>query len=212
MAFNNCDEKTNGELLFWNTKKDSFEIVFDVGCRQDSLFSTFQGEVHYFDPVEQFISKLKVTCYNTKSFFNVYGLSDKNEELDYFPGCQSFLNRTLGCKKDFSGNKLVLKVRKAVDYINENNITKIDFLKIDTEGYELNVLKGFEDKLSIVKVIQFEYGGTYIDAKIKLMDVINYLKSFGFCDFCYLTQKGQQLITDFSDHYHYCNIVCVNPV
>jgi FkbM family methyltransferase len=209
MAFNNCDDKTNGELLFWNTNKKDFKVVFDVGCRVDSLFSNFEGEVHYFDPVEEFINQLKTTTQNTKSFFNVFGLSDKIEEIDYFPGCQSFLNRTLSCKRDFSENKHVLKVQKAIDYINENNITQIDFLKIDTEGYELNVLKGFEDKLSIVKVIQFEYGGTYIDAKIKLIDVINYLRQFGFYNFCYLTQEGPQLISDFNDHYQYCNIVCL---
>jgi hypothetical protein len=29
-------------------------------------------------------------------------------------------------------------------------------------------------------------------------------------NFSYLTNTGPVLITDFNDHYQYCNIVCVN--
>ena len=34
---------------------------------------------------------------------------------------------------------------------------KIDFLKVDTEGYEYNVLKGLGTKLSAVSLIMFEH-------------------------------------------------------
>ena len=63
-----------------------------------------------------------------------------------------------------------------------NNIKNIDFLKIDTEGYELNVLKGFEDFLENIKIVQFEYGGTFLDNNTKLIDVINYLKEKGIAE------------------------------
>lgn len=49
--FNNDDPKTNGEVLFFNTIKDKIDVVFDIGCRTDSEFVNFTGEVHYFDPV-----------------------------------------------------------------------------------------------------------------------------------------------------------------
>jgi len=92
----------------------------------------------------------------------------------------------------------------------DKSITNIDFLKIDTEGYELDVLQGFEDSLKNIKIIQFEYGGTFLDNNIKLIDVINYLDQNGFYKFSYLTNNGTVLITDFNDHYQYCNIVCIN--
>ena len=44
----------------------------------------------------------------------------------------------------------------------------------------------------------------------KLVDVINYLKENRFYKFSYLTNYGTELIYDFSDHYQYCNIVCIN--
>lgn len=35
-------------------------VIFDVGCRSDSEFVNFHGEVHYFDPVNEFIVDLKI--------------------------------------------------------------------------------------------------------------------------------------------------------
>jgi hypothetical protein len=107
-----------------------------------------------------------------------------------------------------SSKKLDIKTGK--EYTITNHIKNIDFLKIDTEGYELNVLQGFDDFLENVKIIQFEYGGTFLDNNIKLIDVINYLKEKGFHKFSYLTDYGTEIITDFNDHYQYCNIVCIN--
>ena len=74
----------------------------------------------------------------------------------------------------------------------------------------MKVLQGFEDFLENIKIIQFEYGGTFLDNNTKLIDVINYLQEKGFYKFSYLTNTGPVLITDFNDHYQYCNIVCIN--
>ena len=40
--------------------------------------------------------------------------------------------------------------------------------------------------------------------------MIFFLKLNGFYKFAYLTKNGTELITDFNDHYKYCNIVCIN--
>ena len=69
---------------------------------------------------------------------------------------------------------------------------------------------GFEDFLPKIGIIQFEYEGCFIDSDTKLSDVVEYLKTNGFHKFSYLTSTGTELITDFQDHYTYCNIVCVN--
>ena len=63
----------------------------------------------------------------------------------------------------------------------EKGIDNIDFLKIDVEGYEHKVLKGFEGilKRGGIKVIQFEYGYVNIDTHFLLKDFYDYLQSFG---------------------------------
>ena len=209
--FNNCDSKTNGEEKFFMNIQDNINVIFDVGCRTESEFIYFNGEVHYFDPVESFIENLKnQKNINKKSYFNNFGLGNENKELYYYPKYQSFYDRVNSCHISDDSNKILLCIKKGIDYVDSKNIKNIDFLKIDTEGYELDVLQGFEDFLKNVKIIQFEYGGTFLDNNKKLIDVINYLQDKGFYNFSYLTSYGTEIITDFNDHYQYCNIVCIN--
>lgn len=208
--FNNCNPKTNGEYLFFEKIKHNINNIFDVGCKYNSEYTEFNGEVHYFDPVSEYIEKLKkIENKNEKSYFNNFGLGDENAQLDYFPMYESFYNRIASCRKNCETTR-ILTVQTGYEYVKKNNIYSIDFLKIDTEGYEFKVLKGFGDFLENIKIIQFEYGGTFIDNKTKLKDVIDYLRDKGFHKFSYLTNNGHVLINDFSDHYNYCNIVCIN--
>ena len=46
----------------------------------------------------------------------------------------------------------------------------IDFFKIDVEGHEMDVLKGIGDKISNIKLIQFEFGGCNIDTRCFFQD------------------------------------------
>jgi hypothetical protein len=39
--------------------KDNINIIFDVGANKESLFIDFEGEVHYFEPLNEFIEELK---------------------------------------------------------------------------------------------------------------------------------------------------------
>lgn len=209
--FNNCNSDSNGEELFYRYIKDKINVIFDIGCRSDTLFTDFTGEVHYFDPVPEFIDKLRASPnHNKKSYFNTFGLGNEDAELPYYPMHQSFYDRVASCKVSDEANKIILKIKKGIDYVKEHNIQSIDFIKIDTEGYEFNVLKGFENFLENVKVIQFEYGGTFMDNNVRLIDVINYLTEKGFHMFSYLSPQGFSPIIDFKDHYQYCNIVCFN--
>jgi FkbM family methyltransferase len=172
---------------------------------------SLKGEVHYFDPVSSFIEDLKGQANSNKSsYFNNFGLGNEDKEMYYYPRYESFYDRIVSCNESDDSNKILLKIKKGKDYVIEKNIRNIDFLKIDTEGYELNVLQGFGDFLENVKIIQFEYGGTFLDNNVKLIEVINYLHQRGFYKFSYITTYGTELISDFTDHYEYCNIVCIN--
>jgi len=84
------------EYRFFKQIVEGFaKVIFDVGSRYDSVFSTFDGDVHYFDPNPQYIEKLKPLVKNKNAFFNVFGLSDKNEVLEYYNEQMSFVNRKL---------------------------------------------------------------------------------------------------------------------
>tara|TARA_Y200000002_G_scaffold382016_1_gene397686 strand:- start:1190 stop:1468 length:279 start_codon:yes stop_codon:yes gene_type:complete len=65
--------------------------------------------------------------------------------------------------------------------MNQNSIEYIDILKIDTEGYEFNVIKGAKDKIININYIYFEH---HFDDMLKkeytLSNIHNYLIQNGF--------------------------------
>ena len=202
--FNNDNPFTNGEVEIIQSLPKNLTI-FDVGSRSDSEFLNYEGIVHYFEPMPNALSALKnLPNKNTKSNFNNFGLSLNNERLNFYPRHQSFVNRS----KAINNEAIILELKCGDDYILQNNVTKIDFLKIDTEGFEFNVIKGFSKSLHLIDIIQFEYGGTFSDNNIRLKEVCDWLRDNGFINFYYVAPKQPTLITDFSDHYQYSNILC----
>ncbi|GGA40202.1 hypothetical protein CYANOKiyG1_58420 [Okeania sp. KiyG1] len=99
-------------------------------------------------------------------------------------------------------------------YCHRWEISRINFLKIDVEGGELEVLKGCENllKKGYIDYIQFEYGGTFLDAKITLKEVFEYLQKKRYSLF-QITSKGLEYKPIFSpeyENYQYSNFLAVN--
>jgi hypothetical protein len=67
-------------------------------------------------------------------------------------------------------------------YFSSKGLSKIDFLKIDVEGMEGNVLQGFSKTLSqgLIKIIQFEYGMVNISSHFLLKDFYDFLVPYGY--------------------------------
>ena len=78
-----------------------------------------------------------------------------NEESSYFKRKFNLLN--FFTKKKNIYKNLKVKIKTLDDYMNWNNIDKISFLKIDTEGYEYEILKGLKKKIQLVDMIMFEH-------------------------------------------------------
>ena len=77
-----------------------------------------------------------------------------NQDANYFKRKLKILN----ISRDI---KLVdifeIEVLKASNYLKNKKISKINFLKIDTEGYEYEVLLGFENYINLIEIIMFEH-------------------------------------------------------
>lgn len=70
------------------------------------------------------------------------------------------------------------RVKEGDAFVEDQKLTHIDLLKIDTEGADLSVLRGFESALSrgAISVVQFEYGYVDILARTLLIDFYEYLE------------------------------------
>lgn len=75
-----------------------------------------------------------------------------------------------------------VKLEGGDDFCSNFHIHQIDFIKIDVEGLEMAVLRGFNDFISKgnIKLIQFEYGPMNIEAKTFLKDFYDYLEPMGY--------------------------------
>lgn len=184
---NNCELPTNGEGDFIEKNKKDFKVIFDVGANigeWTDLVSKIipEAKVYSFEPSPQTFKTLSQNKFseNVKTF-NI-GLGEKNETIDFFVfGDDSTLNSAFD--RNLENNNLHAEVEKANfktldSFCEEQNINNISFLKIDTEGNELSVLKGAERYIKAGKIdaIQLEYGGTYIDARYLLKDIFTYFK------------------------------------
>ena len=105
-------------------------------------------------------------------------LNDINEESSYF-------KRKFNLLDFFSKKKkyqiLKIKIETLDNYMDLNNINKISFLKIDTEGYEYEILKGLKKKIQFVDTIMFEHHyDNMIIKNYTFTDINNFLKMNNF--------------------------------
>ncbi len=121
---------------------------------------------------------------NDKKF---YDLSDSNSStFNKINKDSSYFKRKIKIlsfffKKDFFVKENLIKQIRLIDFLSQNRIQKVDILKIDTEGYELEVLKGLEDKINCINFIYFEHHyDNMIEKNYKFSDIHDLLTKNGF--------------------------------
>jgi FkbM family methyltransferase len=176
---------TIGEYYFFNKIKEKCRIIFDVGTRDDIHYISLKSDIefHLFEPNIEFYMALDKNLMpykeNKKIFSNNFGLGYKTETITYYHNTQSF-TKLITNHLSNSNHTSNFKVVSFKEYIIENNIEFIDFLKIDTEGYEIDVIYSDIEYLEkFVKYIQFEYTSAWLshDKKLLIRDIYNRLSN-----------------------------------
>ena len=182
-------------INFFKKNFNSLNIVFDVGAHKGESIELFTSnfvvkELYSFEPSFKNFSYLKSNIhkiqnkYKSTNFeiFNFgFGdatnrlmlkqttesssstLSDISQKSKYYKKKIKFLDTKESNK--FFFEEFEVEIKSMDSFVNEKNIKKIDILKIDTEGHEYYVLKGFSKHMKIVKFILFEHH--YDDMLIK---------------------------------------------
>ncbi|MBK6830417.1 MAG: FkbM family methyltransferase [Flavobacteriales bacterium] len=70
-----------------------------------------------------------------------------------------------------------IELRTVDGFCQEQGIERIHYLKVDTEGHELSVLKGAHEMIEQGKVdfIQFEFGECHLDSRVFFRDLFTFL-------------------------------------
>ncbi len=170
------------------------DIVFDVGTNIGETLLHFgklagsEGFVYGFEPDGENFKKVQrnigLNEANNLHVFNL-GVSDKTETVRLYRvdpnnlGMNRILSDTEAARfEDFT----TIETDTLDNIIKENNIERVDVMKIDIEGYEMHALRGAADLLAKFHPKLFiEVGYTrLIKNGTSPTEMIEYLESFGY--------------------------------
>jgi FkbM family methyltransferase len=187
----NHDIQSNGELtVIKKISKMNPSVIFDGGANIGNYSLCVNklipnSKIYAFEPVNDTFNKLKN---NTKNFENItalnIGLYSENcaKEINLFSSdTHSSIFKIEGINYK-PVNKANIELIKGDDFLKNNNIKNIDFLKLDLEGAEFDALLGFKESLKngIIKIIQFEFGYINISTRKLLIDYYDLFEKYGY--------------------------------
>lgn len=174
----------------------NINTLFDIGANNGMYAISmrklgFKGKIISFEPLKSVYKELEkvsskdkkwiVNNYalgneDTKGIINIAGNSFSSSILNMLP---AHLNSAPKSKYIAQEAIEIKKVDSIFDSFrnSEDNV----MLKIDTQGFEKNVIDGANDSLSNIKVIQLEMSLVQLyENEMLYMDMINYLDKKGF--------------------------------
>ena len=106
------------------------------------------------DNFEKLIQNLNLNCIKNVIPFNI-ACGDKNGEIPFLVSKKSNLCTIIDKNyvKKSSDNIIDVPIKKIDDFLNENKIEKVDFVRMDVEGYEGHIIKGMQKTLDKNKPI-----------------------------------------------------------
>ncbi len=179
------------------------DMFFDVGAHKGEftnlILQNFSiNSLELFEPNPDSFKYLKNKIDNKRININNYALGEKeerkkfkimretssstlseiNKNSKYFKRKNFILN--LGLSSEIF-EEIDINILDGLKITKEKKIGIIDLLKIDTEGHEYFVLKGFQENISKIKVIFFEHHYDQMIIKnYTFSDIHEYLKSKNF--------------------------------
>ncbi|MGY4538784.1 FkbM family methyltransferase [Mucilaginibacter sp. UYNi724] len=161
--------------------------IFDIGAHAGSvsleLNNSFpNADIIAFEPVSASFDRFKA---NTVSIYKIkgYQLAAGNEAdvLEIPIYSESTINTLKNAEYSIPpiGNEKITVIRLD-EFANKNNISHIDILKIDVEGYELEALRGVGNFLQQVKYVYAEIGFERCPTKTHFTDMDVFMEQHGF--------------------------------
>ena len=226
---NNGDPERNGEYRFLRVVGPRLGTVFDVGANRGDWTAAVLAtaprvtRVVAFEPWAPTFAKLSARDFPSHVVLEQAALSSEEGKATLhgygtYPEMNSFHSRT-GIQDylaDTQPDRTEQVATWTLDgYCQRKGIERIDFLKVDTEGHEWEVLQGARKLLAngSIGIIQFEYGGTYIDSRRLLKDVFELLTCLGYC-LHKIVPRGLVACPAYSqrlENFQYKNFIAVHP-
>jgi FkbM family methyltransferase len=167
--------------------------IFDVGANKGQFMDLIRYElykiphiIHAFEPSSSAFSYLSDKFKGIPNIFlNNIGLGkSKKESTLYYDkqgsGLASLYKRKLDYLNIFFDYSEKVQIETLDSYCKRRNIQRVDLLKLDVEGHELDVLHGSISMLTEnrIQFISFEFGGCNVDSRTYFKDFYYFFKEF----------------------------------
>jgi len=191
---NDPDAYSNGEYRVLRTVMPESRVVFDVGAHvgdwcEAALAINPALEIHAFEPAcDSFAALAAKHLRQVKaSNLGLGAIAEERELFSFGPHTQlRSLYRREGLEEDYGIAAPVASERVHLttldDYCAAHGVERIDYLKIDAEGHDLQVLRGARGMLGrrAVRIIQFEYGQANIESRDLLKDFFAFFRDYAY--------------------------------
>lgn len=183
------DPYRNGEYKFLEkhvSKYTNKSIIFDVGANigeysEKILEFNTKVHIHCFEPIPDTFKQLTIKHKEAKKvLLNNFAFSDREGKSIMFEYDKLGGRNSIEKHPDLiseTTNKIEIPLHTIDTYCKVKSIATIDYLKIDVEGHEVNVLRGAKQMISEKKInsIQLEYNYLWKNTSNKLEDVYDLL-------------------------------------
>ena len=198
--------KKTGESNFVNLIKNEINLSLDIGANiglyTKLLLEKTNSNVVSFEPLPEAFNELKKIELKFSKRLKVFNLAigENSNNLDLFYENQKSEKASLiqnleklSFIKDNNKNKISVEVRNLDSFDDFFKDQKIDFIKIDTEGFEYEVLKGAQKILEThkPKFIQMEFNWHQLIRNQSLYNISKLVNSY---DTFRILPKGSNLI------------------
>lgn len=176
----------NGECRVIDVLHSQIQTFIDVGANTGEwtqYLLNHQSTIHgfLFEPSSQCSEVLKTRFAHYKDItIRDVAVSDLIGQSYFTEDSSNSQHSHLGSLSSSDKDHLTQVHVVRLDDVFSTPSFHLDFLKIDTEGYDLKVLKGAYNLLKRTRFIQFEYNASWAQAGSTLADALQYLQNLGF--------------------------------
>ncbi|WP_446361310.1 FkbM family methyltransferase [Coleofasciculus sp. G2-EDA-02] len=177
-------------------------VIFDVGANVGQSIRKFRrifpsSTIHSFEPSPRTFETLKQQVNKLESIhlWN-YALGSSSGSMNFLENSYSDMSSFLPIS-EYGWGKIIketlVEVKTIDQFCHEKNIEKIDILKSDTQGFELEVFQGAENTIKAQKI-----GLIYFE--VIFSDMYKNLPSFGKI-YNFLTERDFLLVNFYKFNY-----------
>lgn len=176
-------------------KNGSRKIIFDIGANigdyTENLSKRFlEANIYSFEPNPYAFQVLNRRFGATENVIKnnfALGATRGKDNLFFYSADKTTGHASINLKvfelhKRTDLNSSEINIETIDNFCSDNNIDRVDFMKIDTEGFEYNVLLGAKKMINSgqISFIQFEFNEMNITSRIFLKDFYDLLPGYEF--------------------------------